>query len=143
MRQKLLIAAALLVPLPAAAHPDSETIARFGLAGHWAISCASQPTPNNPHVLVVASPVAPPTRELRTGNAATDNVLPLLNARLIADDQLTFQEFTGGKIVTFLLVSDGSRYRINEMVTSDGKALVTHAVQNWDGMPSPWYQRCQ
>ena len=143
MRQKLLtLTALLLLSLPAAAQPDSEAIARFGLEGHWAISCAAEPAPNNPHVLVAASAAAPPTRELITGTAAMDNVLQLTNARLVGANQLTFQEFTEGKLVTFLVVMQDNRYRVDEMVTSDGKALVTHAVQNWDGKPSPWYQRC-
>jgi hypothetical protein len=142
MRQKLLIAAALLLSLPAAAQPDSEAIARFGLEGHWAISCAAEPAPSNPHIRVAASDTAPPTRALVTGNAALDNVLELTNARPVGARQLTFQELSDGKLLTFLVVMEDDRYRVDEMVTSDGKALVTHAVQNWDGKPSPWYQRC-
>lgn len=143
MRQSFLAVAALLMAAPAAAQPDSEAIAKFGLEGHWAISCAAAPAPTNPHVRVATSPQAQPTRELMTGNAATDNVLPLTNARLIGENQLTFQEILDGKLLTFLVLRDGDRYRIDELVTDDGKALVTHAVQNWDGKDSPWYQRCR
>lgn len=144
MRQDVIAGAALLLMcVPAAAQPDGEAIATFGLDGHWAVSCTAPPAPTNPHVLVAASPATQPTRELMTGNAETDNVLPLVNARLIGGNQITFQEFTEGRLITFLVVKEEGRYRIDEMVTNDGKALVTHAVQNWDGMPSPWYQRCR
>src|SRR4051794_33052011 len=143
MRQKLLIGAGLLLSWPAASQSDSEAVARFGLEGHWAISCTAEPAPTNPHVRVAASPTAPPTRALVTGDAAVDDVLPLMNARPVGGDKLTFQEVIEGKLVTFLVVMATNRYRVDEMVTSDGKALVTHAVQNWDGKPSPWYQRCQ
>ena len=144
MRRTLFTLASLMsFSLPAAAQPDSDAILRFGLEGNWAISCSAAPAPTNPHVRVAASEAAPPTRELVTGDAAIDNVLPLINARLVGDTQLTFQEEVEGKLVTFLVEMAENRYRVAEMVTSDGKALVTHGVQNWDGKPSPWYSRCR
>jgi len=144
MRASLLIGACLLLYcLPASAQSDSDAIAQFGLPGHWAISCAAAPSANNPHIHVAASATAPPTRRLVTGDDSIDNVLQLTNARSVSANQLTFQEFVEGKVVTFLVVRDQDKYRIDEMVTSDGKALVTHAVQTWDNKPSPWYSRCQ
>ena len=136
-------AALLLLSSPVAAQPDSDAIQKFGLEGHWAVSCTSEPAPTNPHVVIAASASAPPTRELKTGDAEVDNVLQLTNARLIGERQITFQEFTEGKTITFLVVREEGRYQIAEMSTSDGKALVTHGLQNWDGKPSPWYQRCR
>ena len=144
MRGFICIGTALsLLALPARAQPDSEAIAAFGLEGHWAISCSGAPSDANPHVHVATTADAAPTRRLVTGNAAIDNVLQLTNARAVGAHQLTFQEKVEGKTITFLLVMEEGRYRIDEMVSSDGKALVTHAVQNWDGKPSPWYSRCQ
>jgi hypothetical protein len=143
MRQSLFTVAALVMAVPAAAQADSEAITKFGLEGHWAISCAAPPAPTNPHVRVATSMATSPTRELMTGTPATDNVLELINARPVGDDQLTFEEIMDGKRVTFLVVMQEGRYRVTEMVTEDGKALVTHAVQNWDGKDSPWYQRCR
>jgi hypothetical protein len=144
MRQILFVLPGLLfLSLPAAAQPDSEAIVQFGLEGHWAVSCTAAPAPTNPHVVIAASASAPPTRQLRTGNAEIDNVLPLTNARLIDESQITFQELMEGKTVTFLVVRKEGRYQVVEMVSGDGKALVMHGQQMWDNKPSPWYSRCQ
>ena len=143
MRAHLPVGACLLLlALPLRAEPAEDLFARLGLTGHWAVSCAEAPSESNPHIHVATSSNAAATRRLVTGNAKIDNVLALTNPRLVSDNKITFQEFTEGKTVTFLVALEQGRYRIDEMVTSDGKALVTHAVQSWDGKPSPWYERC-
>jgi hypothetical protein len=148
MRKGLVLAvagpllAALALAAPVCAQPDSEAVEKFGLSGHWAIACNADPSPNNPHIYVSTSATAPPMRKRVTGDPKSEDTIPLINARLIGSDHLTMQQAVEGKTVTFLLVMEKDRYRIDEMVTSDGNALVTHAVQNFDGKASPWYQRC-
>jgi hypothetical protein len=144
MRTAVLVGtAALLMAGVAEARPDREAIEAFGLVGHWAISCEAAPSPHNPHVYVTMSDTSAPTRRLQTGDPKLDDIRELLDARLIGDGKLTMQQAVSGSKITFLLrMESGDRYRIDEMVTSDGKALVTHAVQIFDGKPSPWYHRC-
>jgi hypothetical protein len=137
-----LLLAAMIYAHPATAQPDSDAIEQFGLFGHWAIACGERPSPYNPHIFVSASDSGSPVRRRATGDPLSEDTIPLLNVRLIGSNQLTMQQAVEGKIVTYLLVMDQDRYRIDEMVTSDGKSLVTHAVQNFDGKASPWYHRC-
>jgi hypothetical protein len=137
-----LLLAATGLAHPVLADPDGEVVQEFGLTGHWAIACDAAPSPYNPHIFVSTSDTGQAIRRRVTGDPRSENTIPLLNARLLGNNQLTMQQFVEGKTVTFLLVMDQDRYRIDEMVTSDGKLLVTHAVQNFDGKESPWYHRC-
>jgi hypothetical protein len=138
----MMLLAAMGFAQKAQAQPDSEAVEKFGLEGHWAIACGEKPSPYNPHIFVSVSDSGTPVRRRETGDPKSEDTIPLLNARLISDHQLTMQQAVEGKIVTYLLVMDQNRYRIDEMVTSDGKSLVSHAVQNFDGKDSPWYHRC-
>ena len=143
MRFFLLALAILVLPGAAFADTDSDTLAKFGLIGNWALDCRAPPSLANPfEALVLSKTGEEPTRHLNTGNPALDRIEPVHDVILITADRLRLSYPQNAITVTVVFLKEDGRIRVLESTTSDGLTAVSGGIIQRSGQQTAWLEKC-
>jgi hypothetical protein len=126
----------------AQASPDSDALAKFGLIGSWAIDCKAPSGPSNPFQVFTPSTAGEPTRQLITGNAAHDSMVPVRDVVRLDGDHLQLSFAQAGIVVTVVLLKEKGRIRPMTSRINGGSVLVEGGIALRNGQETTWLQKC-
>jgi len=152
MNRTLPIAFLICLGLPAAAQAETpwSVFVKSGLAGDWAISCRSEPSPANNWITYYEAEGGKVHRKLNRGagtghlNLTIDQAMILPNGDVRAwmrNDDPAWGEQNGTVAIVVVRVADGHE-RSMQSASPEGEQFIKDGIFTGNGQPSPTFEKC-
>jgi hypothetical protein len=126
----------------AGADPAGDALKKFGLIGTWAHDCNEPASRSNPYMIFTAPRSGTPTRQLRTGDAALDDITRIEGAHAVTNERLEVSWTQRGIKLRMVLVMVGKRVRTVESRSSDGHSYIRAGKLTSNNADTMWFSHC-